>query len=104
MREEEINNIALMITVYVAALVWAMQHVADRLEKCRDHEGLSFGRNWLLHGEPEGPITEEYLIDTIKLLVSEGVSDGTQDDLVCLHAGFCLDMMSGKTIPQVEGE
>ena len=27
--------------------------------------GYRSGRNWLLHGELQRPITEEYLIDTI---------------------------------------
>lgn len=62
------------------------------------------GRNWLLHGEPYVPITEEYLIETIRLLVSDGVFDGTQDDLLYWHVGFCVGMMSGKLIPQAKGE
>ena len=44
------------------------------------------------------------MIETIKLLVSDKVFDGTQDDLMYWHVGFCLGMMSGKTIPQAEGE
>lgn len=38
------------------------------------------GHNWLLHGEPEEAITEEYLIDTIKPLVSEGVFNETHTE------------------------
>jgi hypothetical protein len=53
-------------------------------------EGYRSGRNWLLHGEAQTPITEEYLIDTIKLLISDGVFDGTQDELLYWHVGFCL--------------
>jgi hypothetical protein len=30
MREPAFNTIALMLTVYVAALVWGIQHVSDR--------------------------------------------------------------------------
>src|SRR6266571_7523137 len=30
MRESAFNTIALMLTVYVAALVWGIQHVSDR--------------------------------------------------------------------------
>jgi hypothetical protein len=59
---------------------------------------------WLLHGEPQVPITEEHLIETIKLLVSDGVFDDTQNDLLYCYVGLCLGVMSGKTIPQVEGE
>ena len=66
--------------------------------------GYRSGRNWLLHGEPQRPITEEYLIDTIKLLISDGVFDGTQEELLYWHIGFCLGVMSGKTIPRTEGE
>jgi hypothetical protein len=62
------------------------------------------GHNWLLDMEPVEPISEEYSIHTITPLVSEGVFDGTQDDLFCWHVGFCLGMMSGKTIPQAEEE
>lgn len=67
-------------------------------------KGYCSGRNWLLHGEPKKPITEEYLIETIKLLVNDGVFDGTQNDLMYWHVGFCLGMLSGKAIPQTEGE
>lgn len=67
-------------------------------------KGYRSGRNWLLHGQPQRPITEEYLIETIRLLASDGVFDGTQDDLMYWHVGFCLGMLSGKTISQVEGE
>ena len=67
-------------------------------------KGYCSGRSWLLHGEPHLPITEGYLIETIKLLVGDGVFNGTQDDLLYWHVGFCLGMMSGKTMPQVEGE
>ena len=66
--------------------------------------GYRSGRNWLLHGETQEPITEEYLINNIKLLIIDGVFDGTQDDLLYWHVGFCLGVMSGKTIPQTEGE
>ncbi len=44
--------------------------------------GYRSGRDWLLRGETQEPITEEYLINNIKLLVSDGVFDGTQDDLL----------------------
>ena len=37
--------------------------------------GYRSGRSWLLHEEAQAPITEEYLIDTIKLLISDGVED-----------------------------
>jgi hypothetical protein len=67
-------------------------------------EGYRSGRNWLLHGEPHLSITEEYLIETMRLLISDGVFNGTQDDLLYWHVGFCLGMMSGKTIPQAGGE
>ena len=67
-------------------------------------KGYRSGRNWLLHGEPPLPITEEYLIGTVKLLVSDGVFDGTQNDLLYWHVGFCLGVMSGKAIPLAEGE
>ena len=53
-------------------------------------KGYRSGGNWLLHGEIQRHITEEYLIETIKLLVSDGVFDGTQDDLLYWHVGFCL--------------
>src|SRR5258708_31326958 len=55
-------------------------------------------------GEAQAPITEEYLIDTIKLLISDGVFDGTQEELLYWHVGFCLGVMSGKTIPMTERE
>ena len=67
-------------------------------------KGYRSGRNWLLHGETQEPITEEYLINNIKLLISDGVFDGTHDDLLYWHRGFCLGVMSGKAIPQTEGE
>ena len=67
-------------------------------------KGYCSGRNWLQHRESQGPITEEYLIDTTKLLISDGVFDGTQDDLLYWHVGFCLGVMSDKTIPRGEGE
>jgi hypothetical protein len=67
-------------------------------------KGYRSGRNWLLSGETQEPITEEYLINNIKLLISDGVFDGTQDDLLYWHVGFCLGVMSGKAIPQTEGE
>ena len=66
--------------------------------------GYRSGRNWLRHGELQRLITEEYLIDTIKLLISDGVFDGTQEELLYWHVGFCLGVMSGKTIPRTEGE
>jgi hypothetical protein len=34
-------------------------------------KGYHSGRNWLLHGETQEPITEEYLINDFKLLISE---------------------------------
>jgi hypothetical protein len=71
----------------------------DRLEQSMDCEGYRSGRNWLLHGEPQVPITEEYLIETIKLLVSDGVFDGTQNDLLYWYVGLCPGAMCGKTIP-----
>jgi hypothetical protein len=67
-------------------------------------KGYRSGRNWLLHGETQAPINEEYLIDTSKLLISDGVFDGTQEELLYWHVGFCLGVMSGKTIPRTEGE
>lgn len=67
-------------------------------------KGYRSGRNWLLHGETQEPITEEYLINNIKLLINDGVFDGTQDDLLYWHVGFCLGVMSGKAIPRAGGE
>jgi hypothetical protein len=51
-------------------------------------KGYRSGRNWLLHGYLWFPISVEYLIETIKLLVSDGVFDGTQDDLLYWHVGL----------------
>jgi hypothetical protein len=51
-------------------------------------KGYRSGRNWLKHGEPHLPITEEYSIDTNRLLISDGVFDGTQDDLLHWHVVF----------------
>ena len=67
-------------------------------------KGYRSGRNWLRHGETQEPITEEYLINNIKLLISDGVFDGTQDDLLYWHVGFCLGILSSKTIPLAKGE
>ncbi len=44
--------------------------------------GYHSGRNWLLYGELQRPITEKYLIDTIQHLISDGVFDGTQEELL----------------------
>ena len=74
------------------------------LKHAETTKGYRSGRNWLLHGETQEPITEEYLINNIKLLISDGVFDGTQDDLLYWHIGFCLGVMSGKAIPQIGGE
>ena len=45
-------------------------------------KGYRSGRSWLLHGELQVSVTEEALIEPIKLLISDGVFDGTQDDLL----------------------
>jgi hypothetical protein len=44
--------------------------------------GYHSGRNWLLYGEQQRPITEEYLLDTIQHLISDGVFDATQEELL----------------------
>jgi hypothetical protein len=65
--------------------------------------GYHSGHTWLLYGEQQRPITEEYLIDIIQHLISDGVFDATQEELL-FGMKFCLGAMSSETIPVVEEE